>query len=752
VDHSIHNFVDGPIAAEHQDEIGSVVYRLTRKFRRVSGRTRSQQAGLQTRALQGFGGTLENAVRMPSNFACGGVVDEDRLPIPCDANSIARVPNISQKIEGLRDKLRHHEYLYYVLDSPEITDAEYDGMMRELQALEQGHPEFLTDDSPTQRVGGKPREGFVKVAHSSPMLSLDNALNEEELRDFDRRVRDLLAGESFSYVAELKMDGLSLAVHYKHGKFSQAVTRGDGSVGEEVTPNVRTIRSMPLQVKSQTDFEVRGEVVMNLKAFAKMNAEREAAGLSLFANPRNAAAGSLRQLDPTITASRQLDYFPYFFFVNGAPARPTQWEALEALAKLGFKVNPNRRQCDDIEALVGFCKEWEEKRETLPYEIDGVVAKVNSVAQQDRLGWTAKAPRWAIAFKFAARQAETEVEDIGVSVGRTGALTPGAFLKPVNVGGVTVSRATLHNEDEIARLGLQIGDRVLVERAGDVIPKVVRVVKEGHDRRPFVMPTHCPVCGSSVVRAEGEAVSRCLNTNCPARLKESLLHFAARGVADIDGMGSALVDQLVDTGLVKSMTDLYKLTLDDLMGLERMGRKSATKLLANIDASRKISLPRILNGLGIPFVGERTAQFLAEHFGDLDKIAQASEDDLQKAEEVGPKISMSIRRFFAEDRNRELIERLRQERFGFGHEVKRKGGVLTGLTFVLTGTLPDLTREDAKARIEDAGGKVAGSVSKKTDYVVAGTEAGSKLDKAQQLGVKVIDEVKLLKLLQGIGL
>jgi len=648
----------------------------------------------------------------------------------------------------LREKLRHHEHLYYVLDSPEISDAEYDALMREVKALEDAHPELITENSPTRRVGGKPREGFVKVPHSSPMLSLDNALNEGELRDFDRRVRDLLPGESFAYVAELKMDGLSLAVQYRNGKFTQAVTRGDGTVGEDVTPNVRTIRSMPLQVKSKPDFEVRGEVVMNLKAFAKLNAEREAADLPRFANPRNAAAGSLRQLDPTITGARQLDYFPYFFFTGGVPARPTQWEALEALHRMGFKVNQHRRLCEDVEALVAFCKEWEEQRDSLPYEIDGVVAKVNAVAQQDRLGWTAKAPRWAIAFKFAARQEETVVEDISVQVGRTGALTPVAHLRPVIVSGVTVSRATLHNEDEIERLGLQIGDRVLIERSGDVIPKVVRVVRKGHERRPFIMPKSCPVCDSEVVRAEGEAASRCLNTNCPARLKESILHFAARSVVDIDGLGDVLVDQLVDKGLVKNVADLYRLRLDDLVNLERMGPKSAAKLLANIDASRKASLPRILNGLDIPFVGERTAQFLAERFGDLDKIAGASEDDLQKSEEVGPKVSHSIRRFFTEARNRQLVERLREERFGFTHAMKRKAGVLDGFTFVLTGTLPALTREDAKERIESAGGKVTGSVSKKTDYVVAGADPGSKLDKAKELGVKVIDEAGLLSLLE----
>ncbi len=649
----------------------------------------------------------------------------------------------------MRDQLRHHEYQYYVLDAPEITDAEYDALMRELQQLEREHPELITPDSPTQRVGGKPREGFTKVPHSSPMLSLDNALGEAELREFDRRVRALLPDEDFQYVAELKMDGLSLAVHYRDSRMSQALTRGDGVIGEDVTENARTIRSIPLRLKSEThlDCEVRGEVVLTERSFEKANEERLAAGLAPFANPRNAAAGSLRVLDPSITASRKLDFFSYFLFAHGAPLLQSQWKSLDQLEAMGFKVNPRRKLCPDIESLVEFCREWEQKRDTLPYEIDGVVAKVDSVEQQNRLGWTAKAPRWAIAYKFAARQEQTVVEDIGVQVGRTGALTPVAHLKPVNVGGVTVARATLHNEDEIERLGLKIGDTVLVERSGDVIPKVVRVIQEGQHRRAFKMPSHCPVCGGEVVRAEGEAAARCINTNCPARLKESILHFAARGVMDIDGMGDALVDQLVDRGLVKNVADIYQLNAAQLMELERMGKKSAEKIIANIDASRSRPLPRILVGLGIPFVGERTAQFLSEEFGDLDKIATASEDELQKAEEVGPKVAHSIKEFFHEKRNRDLVERLRAEGFNFQYEVKKKsGGPLTGKVFVLTGTLPTLTRDDAKARIEAAGGKVTGSVSRKTDFVVAGEEAGSKLDKARDLGVEVIDEKRLLEM------
>jgi DNA ligase (NAD+) len=657
---------------------------------------------------------------------------------------------IAQQIDDLRDKLRHHEYLYYVLDAPEITDAEYDALMRELKALEAAHPELITPDSPTQRVGGKPREGFVKVAHSSPMLSLDNALGEAELRDFDRRVHGLLPDEPVAYVAELKLDGLSMAVHYRDGQLAQALTRGDGVVGEEVTENARTIRSIPLGLKNhRANCEVRGEVVLNRRAFEKLNAEQAAHERPRFANPRNAAAGSLRMLDHRVTASRQLEYFTYFLLVNGAPAQPTQWEALETLKELGFKVTSHRKRCEDIEELAAFCRHWEEQRDSLPFEIDGVVAKVDSVDQQTRLGWTAKAPRWAIAYKFPARQERTKIESIEVNVGRTGAVTPWAKLQPVNIGGVTVSRATLHNEDEVERLGVQNGDWVLVERAGDVIPKVVRVVEQGKDRHPFHMPRHCPVCGGEIVRPEGEVISRCINTNCPARLKESVLHFAARGVMDIDGLGEALVDQLVDRGLVKSVADLYRLKLDGLLELERMGKKSAEKLLANIEASRRQPLPRILNGLGIPFVGERTAQLLADAFGDLDQIAEAPEDELQRAEEVGPKVAQSIRRFFHEKRNRDLVERLREEGFNFKYEVKRKpGGKLAGVTFVLTGTLPGMTREEAESFIESQGGKVTGSVSKKTGYVVAGADPGSKLDKATALGVKVIDEAGLRALLQ----
>jgi DNA ligase (NAD+) len=657
----------------------------------------------------------------------------------------------ADEVDKLRAELRHHEYQYYVLDDPQISDAEYDALMRRLQELEKQHPELIATDSPTQRVGGKPREGFIKVRHSAPMLSLDNALNEGELRDFDRRVGDLLDGEPYRYVAELKMDGLSMAAHYQDGRFGQALTRGDGVIGEEVTENARTIRSVPLKVRNGLPaFEVRGEVVMSREAFERLNADRDEKGLSRFANPRNAAAGSLRVLDPQITASRRLEYYTYFLLAGGRPACDSHWDALRRMRDMGFKVNPHGKLCEDIEEVIALCAEFEAKREKLPYEIDGVVVKVDSIAQQNRLGYTAKAPRWAIAYKYPARQATTRVESIEVQVGRTGALTPVAKLAPVEVGGVTVSRATLHNEDEIERLGLEIGDEVVVERSGDVIPKVVRVSSQGSWRKPFQMPTKCPVCGSRIVREDGEAASRCINVNCPARLKESILHFASRGLMNIDGLGDALVDQLVDRGIVRNVADLYSLKIEDLMSLERMGVKSASNVVRNIGRSKDNPMPRVLAALGIRFVGERTAVFLAEAFGKMDAIANATPEELQKAEEVGPRVAEAVAQFFREPTNRELVERLRMAGLQFAYESMRPiGGPLEGKVFVLTGTLPSLSREEAKEMIERAGGKVSGSVSKKTSYVVAGEDAGSKLTKAQELGVEILSEDDLLKLING---
>ena len=661
-----------------------------------------------------------------------------------------------QEIERLRDELRKHEHQYYVLDSPIISDAEYDRMMRRLQELELAHPETVTPDSPTQRVGGTPRSGTRTVRHSSPMLSLDNALNQEELVAFDRRVRELLppateGTPSFQYVAELKLDGLSMAVRYEEGKLALAITRGDGQQGELVTENARTIRSLPLRVKGEfPDLEVRGEVVMPRAAFEAMNRQREADGLSVFANPRNAAAGTLRMLDARVTASRRLHYYAYFLLKDGQFALDSQWESLNTLERLGFKVNPHRRLCKDIAELVEVIHAWEELRDRLPYEIDGVVVKVDSRQQQEALGWTAKAPRWAIAFKYAASQAETVLERIAVQVGRTGALTPVAHLRPVVVSGVTVSRATLHNMDEIERLGVAENDTVLIERSGDVIPKVVRVVTQGENRRLFKMPSHCPECGGNVVREPGEVAYRCVNASCPAKLRETLLHFASRSVMDIDGLGDAIVDQLLARELVRSPADLYRLTVEQIEALDRLGRKSAENLVAAIDGSRQQPLPRVISSLGIRFVGERTAQFLAAAFPSMDLLMEASEDELQRAEEIGPKVARSIRDFFADERNRELVEQLREAGLQFTYDspaplAKVEG--IAGKTFVLTGTLPSLSREEAKARIEAVGGKVTGSVSGKTDFVLAGAEAGSKLDKARALGLRVLDETEFLQML-----
>ncbi len=660
-----------------------------------------------------------------------------------------------REIELLRAALRRHEHLYYVLDRPEISDAEYDGMMRRLKEIETAHPEFDSPDSPTRRVGGAVREGFVKVRHSSPMLSLDNALNEQELAEFDTRVRELLAGEAYQYVAELKLDGLSLAAQYEDRRLRLALTRGDGQEGEDVTENARTIRTLPLQAEASVSawprFEVRGEVLMPRAEFQRLNAERAVEGLPPYANPRNSAAGSLRVLDTALTASRKLEFQAYFLLVEGQPALPAHWENLERLRALGFKVNPMARRVAGLDELLALCREWGQLRDTLPYEIDGVVAKIDSIEQQRRLGWTARSPRWAIAFKFSARQAETVLENIDVQVGRTGVLTPVARLRPVVVSGVTVSNATLHNEDEIARLDLAIGDTVLIERSGDVIPKVVEVRKRSADRKPFRMPDACPVCGSAVVRSQGEVARRCLNSSCPARLKESLAHYASRTVMDIDGLGDALVDQLVGTGLVKSIADLYQLRLDQLLKLERMGEKSASRIVANIEATRQRPVERLIAGLGIPFVGQRTAQILSRTFGGMDALMQADEETLQSAPEVGAKVAQSIRGFFLEPHNRELVERLRAAGLEFQGAIQEQpaGGALAGLTFVLTGTLPTLPREQAKARIEAAGGKVTGSVSKKTSVVVAGDEAGSKLEKARELGIEIWTEEQLLARLGG---
>jgi DNA ligase (NAD+) len=665
--------------------------------------------------------------------------------------------DVQKKIEALRKKIRHHEHLYYVLDNPAISDAEFDQLMQQLKALESEYPSLATPDSPTQRVGGKPREGFVKVPHSSPMLSLDNTYNEEELRDWERRVHELTGRSDVDYVCELKLDGMSLALIYEGGKLARGVTRGDGSVGEDVTLNVRTVRSIPLFIPPATlkkagmppEFEVRGELLMPTASFKKINEERERNGLPTFANPRNFTAGTVRQLDPNVTAERRMDYFPYILLQNGRTYFDRHLKTLTALDAAGFKVNPHRKLVHSIDEVWAFIQEWEEKRDSLPYEIDGIVIKVDRIALQDELGFTGKAPRWAIAYKYAARAGITKLENVRWQVGRTGKLTPVAMLAPVLIGGTTVRNATLHNMDEIERLGVKIGDWVQVERGGDVIPKVAKVIDDKDHPRgngDIEVPEKCPICSTKVVRTEGEVDYRCVNANCPAKLLGTILHFASRGVMNIDGMGDALVTQFTEGGLVKNVSDIYKLTKADLLSLERMGDKSAQNILDEIENSKKLPLERVIYGLGIRMVGERTAQFLAEHFGSMEALEQAGVEELQNVDEVGPRIADSIVEFFSVPANRKLVERLREAGLTLKGKKKERGTKLAGKTFVLTGTLTRYTRDEAKTMIEGAGGKVTGSVSKKTDYVVAGADAGSKLDKAKELGVAVIDEKEMEEL------
>jgi DNA ligase (NAD+) len=673
-------------------------------------------------------------------------------------------PAAARKVEKLRNEIRRHEHLYYVLDAPEVSDAEYDALMNELKRLEAAHPDLLTPDSPTQRVGGKPAEGFRKAAHSRPMLSLDNAYSAEELADWDRRVHELAGNLAVDYTAELKLDGLSVALRYEPSpgggaRLAFGLTRGDGQTGEDVTSNIRTIRSIPLSIPADRlkkaglpqKFEVRGECVMPQSAFLRTNEEREREGLPAFVNPRNSAAGTVRTLDPGIVATRGLVFFAYFLLVEGEYFAAGQTATLDALTALGFRVNPHRGRVETVDDMTKFIDKAEKDRATLGYEIDGVVLKVDAHNTQQRLGYTGRAPRWAIAYKFTAQSAITQLQDIMITVGRSGKLTPTAMLAPVFVGGVTVSRATLHNADFIERMGLLIGDWVKVERGGDVIPKVVEVVEDkDHPRgtHKFSFPAVCPECGNAVVREEGEADWRCVNADCPAKLRETLLHFGSRGVMNIEGLGDAAVQQLLDRGLVKSVADLYSLTEAQLVDLERFAEKSARTLLNEIERSKKAGLARVLMGLGIRFVGERTAELLAQEFGSIDAVMAASAEELERVEEVGPRISEAILDFFSRPSNQALVEKLKEAGVDMTAEKKKRSTQLAGLTFVLTGTLPTLTRDEAKQKIESAGGKVSGSVSKKTSYVVAGEEAGSKLDKAQELKIPVLDEAALLALLQ----
>jgi DNA ligase (NAD+) len=663
---------------------------------------------------------------------------------------------LKKEAEKLREEIRRHEYLYHVIDEPEISDAAFDKLMNRLKEIEAAHPDLITPDSPTKRVGGTPREGFQTVRHARAMLSLDNAFSYDALRDWDRRVRQGTGREDIEYIAEHKFDGLSISLQYEDGVLARGVTRGDGTTGEDVTPNVKTIRSIPLSVDPAVvkkgrlgeAFEVRGEILMTRKAFEALNRQQEESGGKIFVNARNSAAGAVRVLDPSITASRKLDFFAYYLFVDGKVPYPKHSDSLETLKQLRFRASSDWKLCSGIEKVIEYCTDWDEKREKLPYEIDGVVIKVNSTGLQNELGFTSKAPRWAIAYKYPARQETTVVNDIIVQVGRTGTLTPVAVLQPVQVGGVTVSRSTLHNMDEIERLGLHIGDTVLIERAGEVIPHVLKVVKEGKERKGFRMPKNCPVCGSTIHRAEGEVAYRCVNAACPAKLKESLQHFAGRHAMNIDGLGEKIVDQLVEQKLVKDVADLYALKVDKVAELERMGEKSAQNLVDEIQASKKNPLSRLIFALGMRFVGERTGQLLAEHFSTLEDLEEAKQEELEQVPEVGPKVAEAVVEFFSEAANRKLVKGLRDAGVRPKAEKREvKSQKLAGKSFVFTGGLANRSREEVGELVQQHGGKVSGSVSKKTDYVVVGTDPGSKYDKAKELGVEVLTEGEFEKLL-----
>ena len=664
---------------------------------------------------------------------------------------------VQQRAAALRAEIEKHNYRYYVLDDPEIGDAEYDRLFGELQALEREHPELATPDSPTQRVGGQPLAGFAPVTHGAPMLSLNNAFSEDDVLAFDRRAREALGVETIEYSAEPKFDGLAISLRYENGAFVQGATRGDGTTGEDVTANLRTVRSVPLRLRGRAPgrLDVRGEVVMLKRDFEALNERQRAAGEKEYVNPRNSAAGALRQLDPRMTAARPLRFYGYGIgAAEQLPGAKTHAEVLERLADAGVPVSAERRVVRGADGVLAFYASLQSRRAGLPYEIDGVVYKVNSIEQQARLGFVSRAPRFAVAHKFPAEEATTEIAGIEVNVGRTGALTPVAKLKPVFVGGVTVTNATLHNEDEMRRKDVRIGDTVVVRRAGDVIPEIVRVLPE---KRPagaelFQMPARCPVCGSSVVRLPDEAVARCSGgLFCAAQRKQALLHFASRRAMDIEGLGEKLVDQLVEHGIVRTPADLYRLGVASLAELERMADKSAQNVVAAIDRSRQTTLPRFVYALGIRNVGEATAADLARHFGGLDRLMDASEEELQQVRDVGPVVAMSARRFFSERHNREVIEQLRAGGVRWDEHAPQAApaGALAGKTFVITGTLPSLSRDDAKALIESRGGKVAGSVSAKTNFVVAGDDPGSKLEKARSLGVAVLDEQGLMKLVEG---
>lgn len=659
---------------------------------------------------------------------------------------------VEDKINHLRKTIEYHEKKYYVDNDPQISDYEFDMLIKDLQELERRHPKFVVPESPTQRVGEQPSDGFVSVIHHTPMLSLDNCYSIAELESFEERLKKNIPAGHIQYVAELKIDGLGISITYRDGKFSRAVTRGDGIRGDDVTANVKTIKSLPLMITDKRDIEIKGEIFLPFSSFHQINTDRQNLGEAQFANPRNAAAGSIRLLDPKEVTKRNLDLFLYSMDTRGMDG-VDQWTSLMELKRLGFKINPISQLFDTLTEVISFHKTWNERRDELGYDVDGIVVKVNSKDQQELLGSTAKFPRWAISYKFPARQATTQINDIVIQVGRTGALTPVALLKPVKLSGTTISRSTLHNEDEIHRKDIRIGDHVLIERSGDVIPKIVSVMKERRKGKEveYIFPQKCPVCDSTVFKPEDEVISRCVNPSCPAKLKESLLHFASRKAMNIEGLGKALVNQLLLSGIVKSIPDLYSLQLHDLESLERMGLKSSQNMLDEIERSKKNELFRLIFALGIRFVGERTAQILAKNFQNLESLFSVSSDTLKEIEDVGPKVAESIVFFFRQPENRNLLDRLKLSGLNFYAKKEEpsvsKKTLLEGKRFVLTGTLTAMTRDHAKAKIESLGGRVLSSVSSNTDFVVVGEEAGSKREKAITLGVPLLDEETFLKML-----
>lgn len=666
------------------------------------------------------------------------------------------IKDIKKEIEELRKTIERHDHLYYVLDKPIITDQEYDKLYRKLKDMESENPELVTSDSPTQRVGGKPAKNFPTVKHLVPMMSLDNTYSADEVRQFDERVRKNLPGEKVEYVVELKFDGVSISLVYKNGKWAWGSTRGDGEKGDDVSANLKTIRSIPLSLmaasaKMPGAIEVRGEIYMTKKALEKLNKEKESSGEELFANPRNAAAGSLKLLDSKIVAARGLDIYIWGVGHYEGIKFDTHSEVLGYLKEAGFRVNPHYKICKNIEEVIEYCNSFEDKRYKLDFEIDGMVLKVNGLDQERRLGATSKSPRWAIAYKFPAEKALTEVKDIIVGVGRTGAITPVAILNPVHLSGTTVSRASLHNFDEIARLDVKIGDQVYVEKSGEIIPKVISVAKEKRSgkEKEFIIPTKCPACGSSLVRAHEEVALRCENVGCPAQIKEAVLHFASRDAMDIENMGEAIVDQLVDKGLIKDYGDIYYLKFDGVKGLERMAEKSAANLMAAIEESKKRDLHRLIYGLGIRHIGEHTAWVLANHFGSVEKLQHSSQEELVAVPEMGPVMAESVYIFFRSKENISILKKLKDAGLKMSSSTKKIiSGPLAGKVIVVTGTLKSFSRHDAEEAVRNAGGSPSSSVSKNTDFLLAGEEAGSKLEKAKTLGVKIIDEEEFKKLLR----